>query len=100
MWNWTNRMKVTPVLLFVLDCTCQVSCVTYSTTKYVEGFVCLPPLGVLKGNMTMHCNTSWYLHDIFTINNPEFEKYIPEKIQQNFIWKKQILKIKKLLSWI
>ena len=29
-------------------------------------------------NDTSQCDTSRYLDDIFTIDNPEFEKYIPD----------------------
>ena len=45
----------------------------------------------------MFNDTSRYLDDIFTIDNPEFEKHIPD-IQLNFSWIKQILQTKKLLS--
>ena len=50
----------------------------------------------------MFNDTSQYFDDIFTIANPEFEKrnifqiYIP----WNFLWTKQILQTKKLLSLI
>ena len=43
-------------------------------------------------------DTFRYLDDIFTIDNPEFEKYIHENIQQNFSSIKQTLQTKKLLS--
>ena len=49
----------------------------------------------------MFNDTSQYLDDIFTIDNPEFEKYIPDiYIQQNLSYIKQTLQTKKLLSWI
>ena len=39
----------------------------------------------------MFNNTSRYLDDIFTIDNPEFEKHIPDIYPTNFSWTKQIL---------
>ena len=50
----------------------------------------------------MFNDTSRYLDDIFTIDNPEFEKHIPDTvyIQGNYSWTKQILQTKKLLSLI
>ena len=47
----------------------------------------------------MFNDTSWYLDDIFTIDNPEFEKYIPD-IYPAELQLKQTLQTKKLLSWI
>ena len=47
----------------------------------------------------MFNDTSRYFDDIFTIDNPEFEKYIPDiypaELQLN-----QTLQTKRLLSWI
>ena len=49
----------------------------------------------------MFVDTSRYLVDIFTIDNPEFEKHIPDiYIQRNFSWTKQVRQTKKLLSLI
>ena len=45
-------------------------------------------------------DTSRYLDDIFTIVNPEFEKYIPDIYQAELQLKKQTRQTKKLLSWI
>ena len=44
--------------------------------------------------------TSRYLDDIFTIDNPEFEKYIPDIYPAELQLIKQTLRTKKLLSWI
>ena len=41
----------------------------------------------------MFSDTSRYLHDIFTIDNPEFEKYIPDIYPAE-------QQTKKLLFWI
>ena len=47
----------------------------------------------------MFNDTSRYLDDIFTVDNPEFKKHISDiYIQLNFSWIKQILQTKKLLS--
>ena len=49
----------------------------------------------------MFNDTSRYLDDIFTIDNPEFEKHLfLIYTQLNFSWIKQILQTKKLLSYI
>ena len=49
----------------------------------------------------MFNDTSRYLADIFTIDNPEVEKDIPDiYIQRNFSWTKQFRQTKKLLSLI
>ena len=49
----------------------------------------------------MFNDTSRYLDDIFTIDNPEYEKHIPDiYIRQTFSWTKQIILTKKLLSLI
>ena len=45
-------------------------------------------------------DTSRYLGDIFTIDNPEFEKYIPDIYPQELQVIKQTLQTKKLISWI
>ena len=50
----------------------------------------------------MFNDTSRYLYEIFTIDNPEGEKDIPDiqYMQRNFSWTKQILQTKKLLSLV
>ena len=48
----------------------------------------------------MFNNTSRYLDGIFTIDNPEFEIYIPDIYPAELQWIKQTLQTKKLLSWI
>ena len=49
----------------------------------------------------MFNDTSRYLDDIFTIDNPDFEKYISRHISSRTSVKyKQTLRTKKLLSWI
>ena len=46
-------------------------------------------------------DTSRYLDDIFTIDNPEFAEHIfLIYIQENFNWIRQILRTKQHLSWI
>ena len=45
-------------------------------------------------------DTSRYLDDIFTIDNPAFTENIPVYIQEYLNWIKQILPTKKHLSWI
>ena len=48
----------------------------------------------------MFNDTSRYLDDIFTIDNPEFQKYIPDIYPAEFSYIKQTLQTKQLLSWI
>ena len=48
----------------------------------------------------MFNDTSRYLDDIFTIDNPEFEKYIPDIYPAEHQLNKQTLQTKKLLSSI
>ena len=48
----------------------------------------------------MFNDTSRYLDDIFTIDNPEFEKHISDIYPTELKSKKQILQTKKLLSLI
>ena len=43
---------------------------------------------------------SRYLDEIFIIDNPEFEKYIPDIYPAELQLKKQTLQPKNLLSWI
>ena len=45
-------------------------------------------------------DTSRYLDDIFTIDNPAFAEHFPIYTQKNFNWIKQTLPTKKHLSWI
>ena len=45
-------------------------------------------------------DTSRYLDDIFTIDNPTFADIFPIYMQENCSWIKQILPTKKHLSWI
>ena len=43
-------------------------------------------------------DTSRYLDDIFTIDNPAFAEHIPDIYPENFSWVKQILPTQKQLS--
>ena len=54
----------------------------------------------LHKSIDMFNDTSRYPDNIFTIDNPEFEKHIPDIYPTELQLKKQILQTKKLLSLI